>query len=97
MWYFRNAENPIWYEKFRPKFTFKIRLRDTVIKTYISSLEERLLNIDISSNRFNNKTKEKRNALYNFRGDSTIIIKGAEKGSALFVWDREDYLKEASK
>ena len=27
----------------------------------------------------------------------TIIIKGADNGSAVVVWDREDYLKEASK
>ena len=28
---------------------------------------------------------------------STITIKGADKGSAVVVWDKEDYLKEASK
>ena len=51
----------------------------------------------ISSKRFNNLTKEERNALYNLRDDPTIIIKGADKGSAVVVWDRDDYLKEASK
>ena len=55
------------------------------------------MDIDISSKRFNNLTKEERNALYNFRDDPTIIIKGADKGSAVVVWDRDDYLKEASK
>ena len=28
---------------------------------------------------------------------STITIKGADKGSVVVVWDKEDYLKEASK
>ena len=51
----------------------------------------------ISSKRFNNYTKEERNALYNVRDDLTIIIKGADKVSAGVVWDRDDYLKEASK
>ena len=55
------------------------------------------MDIDISSKRFNNLTKEERNALYNFRDDPTIIIKGADKGSAVVAWDRDDYLKEASK
>ena len=55
------------------------------------------MDIDISSKRFNNLTKEERNALYNLRDDPTIIIKGADKGSAVVVWDRDDYLKEASK
>ena len=97
MWHFRNDEKPFSYEKFRPKSTFNPRNKDTVIETYLSSLEERLLDIDISSKRFNNLTKEERNALYNLRDDPTIIIKGADKGSAVVVWDRDDYLKEAPK
>ena len=58
---------------------------------------ERLLEIDISSKRFNNLAKEERNELYNLRDDPTIMIKGADKGSEVVFWDREDYLKEASK
>ena len=97
MWHFRNDEKPFPYEKFRPKSTFNLRNKDTVIESYLSSLEERLLEIDISSKRFNNLTKKERNALYSLRDDPTIIIKGADKGSAVVVWDREDYLKEAPK
>ena len=29
--------------------------------------------------------------------DKSIIIKGADKGAAVIVWDHEDYLKEANK
>ena len=29
------------------------------------------------------------------KDDRSIIIKGADKGSVVVVWDREDYLKEA--
>ena len=54
------------------------------------------MDIDISSKRFN-LTREERNALYNLRDDPTIIGKGADKGSVLVVWDREDYLKEVYK
>ena len=97
IWYFRNYEKPFPYETFRPKSTSNPRNKDTVIESYFSSLEERLLDIYISSKRFNSLTKEERNALYNLRDDPTIIIKGADKGSAVVVWDREDYLKEASK
>ena len=73
------------------------RNKDTVTETYLSSLEERLLEIDISSKRFNNLAKEERNELYNLRDDPTIMIKVADKGSEVIFWDREDYLKEASK
>ena len=55
------------------------------------------MDIDISSKRFNNLTKEERDALYNLRDDPTIIIKGTGKGSAVAAWDRDDYLKEAPK
>ena len=97
MWHFRNDDKPFPYEKFRPRSTFNPRNKDTVIETYLSSLKERLLDIDIFSKIFNNLTKEERNAQYNLRDDPTIIIKGADKDSAVVVCDTDDYLKEASK
>ena len=97
MWHFRNGEKPFPYKKFRPKSTFNSKNKDTVIETYLSSLEERLLDIDISSKRSNNLTKEERNSLYNLRDDPTIITQGADESSAVVVWNKEDYLKEASK
>ena len=89
IWHFRNDEKPFPYEKFRNKSTFNPRNKDTVIETYLSSLEERLLDIDISPKRFNNLTKEERNVIYNLRDDPTIIIKGTDKGLQwLFVIER---------
>ena len=49
--------------------------KDTVIEEYLSRLDERLLNIDISSKRFNNLTKEVHNAIYDLGDDPTITIK----------------------
>ena len=69
VWHFRNNQKPFPYEKFRSKSTFNPRNKETVIKTYLSGLHERSLDIDISSKRFNNPTKEERNALYNLRDD----------------------------
>ena len=46
---------------------------------------------EIPSRRYINLTKEERDALYSLRDDSTIIIKGEEKGSVVVVWDREVY------
>ena len=51
-WHFRKDEKPFPYEKFRPKSTFNPRNKDTVVETYLSSLEEKLLDIGISSKRF---------------------------------------------
>ena len=75
MWHFRNDEKPFQYEKFRPKSTFNPRNKDAIVETYLSCLEERLLDIDISPKRFNDLTREERNALYNLRDDLTTIKK----------------------
>ena len=56
-------------------------------------MEERLLDIEIPSERFSNLTKEEREALYSLKDDPSIIIKGANKGFVVVVWDREDYLR----
>ena len=54
-------------------------------ETYLSCLEERLLDIEIPSKRFNNLTKEEREILYSLKDDPSIIIKGGDKGSVVFV------------
>ena len=46
---------------------------------------------------YSNLTKEERLALNSLRDDTSIIIKEADKGSGVVVWDRKDYLKEAEK
>ena len=58
-------------------------------------MEERLLDIEIPSKRFNNLTKEEGEALCSLKDDHSIIIKGADKGSVAVIWNKEDYLKEA--
>ena len=57
----------------------------------------KLLDIDIPKDKFNNLSQVERYALYYLKNDNTIVIKGADKGSVVVVWDREDYLKEEHK
>ena len=92
MWHFRNDERSFVTDRFRPKSSFNPRNKDVIIETYLSCLEERLLDIEIPSKRFNNLTKEEREALYSLKDDPSIIINGTDKGSVVVVWDREDYL-----
>ena len=47
MWHFRNDERTFAAEKFRPKSSFNPRNKDATIETYLSCLEERLLDIEI--------------------------------------------------
>ena len=58
-------------------------------------MEEEILSLD-EKKFHSNLTKGERNALYLLRDDASVIIKEADKGSAVLVWDREDYLREAN-
>ena len=96
-WYFRNDAKEFDRDKFKPKSTFSPRSEDGTIEIYLSSLEEKLMNIEIPQNKYNNLPREERNELHNLKNDKNIVIKSADKGSAIVVWDRDDYIKEDEK
>ena len=98
MWHFQNDERIFdCNKKFRSKSTFNPKNKDVFIETYLSSLEEKLLDIDIPKDKFNNLSKEEKDAFFSLKNDNTIVIKGGDKGSPVVAWNREDYLKEAHK
>ena len=90
MWFFRNDEKEFNPDKLKPKSIFKSRNKDAAIAIYLSSLEERLMSIEIL-------TCEERGALFDLKNDKTIVIKGADKGSVVVVCDRDDYIQKAEK
>ena len=55
------------------------------------------MKIEIPKDKYNNLTSKERQALYDLKNDKSIFIKSADKGSAVVVWDRENYIKEAEK
>ena len=59
-------------------------------------MDEEIVAIDTKLS-CSNLTKEERLALNSLRDDTSIIIKKADKGSGVVIWDREDYLKEEEK
>ena len=94
-WHFRNKENVFDLDQFKPKSTFNPRNKDAAIEVYMSSLEEKLMKIEIPKDKYNNLTSKERQFLNDLKTDKNIVIKGADKGSAVVVWDRQDYIKEA--
>ena len=94
-WHFRSYKRDSPINTLKTKPTFHPKNKDAAIELYLSSLEEKLLKIKVPLDKFNNLTKEDWDALYNPRNDETIVIKDADKGSAVVVWDSEDYIKEA--
>ena len=95
--HFRSDEKEFDRKRFKLKSTFNPRNKDAAIEIYLSNLEEKLMNIEIPQNKYNNLTREKRRALYDLKNEKDIVIKSADKGSAVVVQDREDYIKEAEK
>ena len=90
MWHFRNDKRTFTAEKFRPKSSFNPRNKDATIETYLNCLEKRLIDTEIPFKRYKNLTKNERDDLYSLNDDLSIIIKGANKGSVVVVWDSED-------
>ena len=62
----------------------------------VELLDGRLKGYFVSDNVFNNNlTQEEGKALYDLRNNTSMIIKEAERGSVVVIWDKEDYLKDA--
>ena len=78
--------------KKKPKFDPKRKYE--AIELYLSRLEEEISSLDYKVG-YSNLTKGERDAVYSLKNDNSVIIKEADKGSAVFVWNREDCLKEA--
>ena len=64
IWYLRNDERP---EEIQTELTLNPRNNDVVIETYLSCLEESLIDIDVPSKIFNNLNKEEGNATYSLK------------------------------
>ena len=96
-WAFRDSEpgfgNTL--NQFRPPSTYNPRNIDASIEVYLSKLEDEILNLSAHGSNYSNLTVDEQEALRDLSRDRTVIIKGADKGSAVVVWDRDDYLKEA--
>ena len=49
------------------------------------------------SAKYSNFTKEEWQAIRSLADDKNIVIKKADKGSSVVVWDRINYMKESQK
>ena len=82
---------------FRPKSKFNPSKTDAAIELYLCHIEEKLLSCTEIKYSSYNLTREEQQAMYNFKNDRTIVIKEADKGSAVVIWDKKDCLLEAEK
>ena len=82
---------------FRAPSTWTPDINELELEIYLSILEDELLQIEERGKNFSNLTSEEREALKALVNDDQIVIKPADKGSAIVIWDREDYEKEAQR
>ena len=67
---------------------------------FLSRLEKELLSDDLSESTQRSLSAEEWKTLRGLAADETtvkVLLKGADKGCSVVVWDRSEYLHEASR
>ena len=97
-WYFRNdiRENFSETPAFRTKSTWKPPQGHPELEKFLSQIEADIFSLLPSNTTQYNLSKEEWLAMRGL-ADRSIVIKPADKGSCVVVWDRTDYLLEAEK
>lgn len=71
------------------------RNRDLALEAYAVALERKILESNLNKRTYRNLTKEEQEALKNLKRYEDIVIKQADKGSAVVVMDKNRYIREA--
>ena len=99
-WHFRNNEEdyvPDENANFRPKSKWQPPKDDPVLENYPSLLEKEVMFVSPEGKNFSNLSSSEQLSLQQLKSDRNIVIKEADKGSAVVVWDRGDYISEANR
>ena len=98
-WHFRNdlLEDFSQIPAFRSKSAWKPPTRHPNLEVFLSCVEQELFKDIETPLRYSNLTSEEWRAIRSLADDRNIVIKKADKGSAVVVWGRNDYVKEAEK
>ena len=96
-WFFHNEPTPSFNETpaFKTKSSWNPSKGHPCLEVYLSQVEKELFELAVSHLGYSNFTKEEWTAIRSLADDRSIIIKKADKGSCVVVWDRNDYIAEA--
>ena len=67
------------------------------LEVFLSQIEKELFELAESPLNYSNFSKEEWQAMSSLVNDRSAVIKKADKGSCVVVWDREDYIGEAER
>ena len=92
-----SSEDDRTHNKFIAKSSFDPIITDPFLEAFFVLVKEDLDNYHPRIPRSNNLTKEERESLLSLQSNSNLIIKKADKGSAVVLMDKDDYIKEAER
>ena len=84
-------------QRFRLKLSWKPPLGHPNLEIFLSQVENELFEITKEPTLYSNLSQDGWRAIRALANDRSIVIKKADKGSCIVVWDRTDYLREAEK
>ena len=98
-WYFKDEPTKEFSNipAFSPKSTWMPPNGHPNLEVYLSQIENEVFKIPKEQLGYSNLSKLEWEAIRSLAGDRSIVIKKADKGSCVVVWDRLDYLMEAEK
>ena len=67
------------------------------LEVFLSQIEKELFELAESPLNYSNFSKEEWQAMRSLVNDRSVVIKKADKGSCVVVWDSEDYVAEAER
>ena len=79
-WHFRSEENEFDLDQFKPKSSFNPRNKDAAIEIYMSSLEEKLMKLEIPKDKYINPTSKERQALYDLKNNTILLLEVLVRG-----------------
>jgi len=90
------ADDTTAYNPFKPKSTWNPPKRNYKLEQFLDSVCKDIKSIKFN-NRVDNLSSEERQALRSLRNNQQIVIKPADKGSAVVIQDRIDYVNEGNR
>eukprot|EP00795_Rhopilema_esculentum_P014500 gene14500-biopygen4278 len=95
-WHFKD-NNKTEKQLFKNRSNWQPPKNNLVLENYLSLVENEVLSVSPEGKNFSNLSPSELSSLDKLKCDKDIIIKEADKGSAVVVWDRGDYIMEANR
>ena len=98
-WHFRHELTPEFSTTpaFNRKSTWKPPKGSPSLELFLSQVEKDLFEMSKTTLDYSNFSKEEKQSLHSLADDRNIVIKKADKGSCVVLWDCNDYIAEAEK